>query len=167
MSTPKTLIKKLQEAGLHKRILPPKDLTSRTHNGAGGAFVPQITKLTIHYDHPRIDAGGNSRGMVKFLLDRLPTLAAERPYVEICVQPRRASPPKLVATYANGKVKAISCSKFTPEQIEKQVAFLCDSMDGEEKRVKRGQPVIKGGNKMAGRVEGVWDPFTARQTFRP
>ncbi|KAI9094834.1 hypothetical protein DFS34DRAFT_627400 [Phlyctochytrium arcticum] len=161
------LIQKLQAAGLAKRILPEKNTTSRFLNGANGAFIPQITKLALHYDHPRIDAGGNSIGMVDFLKTRLATFAAKRPYVEICVQPRVACPPHLVATFANGKTKRIDVPNLSSRDIGRKANFLCDTVDGEEKRIKSGQPVLKASHKMSDRVEGVWDPFTAPQTFRP
>ncbi|KAI8587573.1 hypothetical protein BDZ88DRAFT_424983 [Geranomyces variabilis] len=166
MSTPRQLIKQLQQAGLQNRILPTKDLTSRGHNGAA-TFVPAITKLNLRYSHPRIGAGGSSAGLVQFLTTRLPAIAASRPYVEICVQPRNGVPPTLTATYAGGKKVAIDVGKMTSGEVEKQVNFLCDSMDGEEKHIQRGKPVKVGGHKGAARALPAWDPFTAPTTFKP
>ncbi|KAI8920761.1 hypothetical protein DFJ77DRAFT_447253 [Powellomyces hirtus] len=168
MSTPRELIRKLQNApGLAKRILPVKDLTSRGHNGAGLTFVPQITKLVLRYDHPRLGAGGSSTGMVAFLTSQLPAVARARPYVEICVQPRNAVPPHILATYASGKKTLVPCAGLSAKEVAAKVAFLCDSMDGEERNVKSGRPVLTAGHQLAERVDPVWDPFTAEHTFRP
>ncbi|KAJ3185749.1 39S ribosomal protein L51, mitochondrial [Gaertneriomyces sp. JEL0708] len=159
-------IRKLQDAGLLKRVMPEKDITSKPLNGVS-TFVPSINKLTIHYDPPSISSGGPSLGMVSFLKLHLANLARQRPYVEICVQPRRAQPPALIATYANGHVKQIETPRMSPGDIAKQFNFLCDTNAGEQVKVKRGQPVKKVMGKMSDRVEGVWDPFTAKQTFKP
>ncbi|KAI8820783.1 uncharacterized protein EV422DRAFT_530146 [Fimicolochytrium jonesii] len=167
MSAARQLIKKLQDAGLQKRILPPNDKSSHGHNGAGGVFVPQINKLTVHYCHPRVGAGGNSAGMVDFIKNRIVHIAKARPYVEICVRPDLYRKPALVAQYASGKKVVVDCSHDTPREIEQKLGFLCDSRDGQEKKLTSGQPVIPAGRTGGEGVEPVWDPFTAKKTFKP
>ncbi|KAJ3006027.1 hypothetical protein HKX48_000338 [Thoreauomyces humboldtii] len=170
MSSPRQLIKKLQAAGLQKRILPPKDLSTHGHNGSALTFVPQLTKLTLRYDHPRMGAGGSSAGLVAFLTTRLPLVASQRPYVEFCVRPANAVPPTLTARYACGRRVDVDVSRMKVDQVAREVAFLCDTRDGQETRVVRGSPVRADGTAGAGRgtrVGGVWDPFTADSTFTP
>ncbi|KAJ3322966.1 39S ribosomal protein L51, mitochondrial [Blyttiomyces sp. JEL0837] len=135
----RNLIRKLQDSGLDKRILPTKNLDSVWHNGTG-AFVPTIRKVTIHYDHPRMGAGGDSRGMVDFIHDILPGIAKERPYVEFSVQPRPQSPPELIAYYMNGTVQRHVCRHLMPSEIKRHANYLCDTVSHGPKEIPAPQP---------------------------
>ncbi|KAJ3412176.1 39S ribosomal protein L51, mitochondrial [Chytridiales sp. JEL 0842] len=116
------LIVKLRQAGLQKRLFPAKDLTSHKK-----AFVPEIRKLVLHYDYPRLGAGGDSKGMVEFIQNRLPAIAQSRPYAEFAVQRRPNSPPELIAHYMNGSIKRHICYKLSMQEVERHAQYLCNT----------------------------------------
>ncbi|KAJ3175370.1 39S ribosomal protein L43, mitochondrial [Irineochytrium annulatum] len=136
------LIKRLRAAGLYKKILPDKKVGTWTEKGIG-AFVPQIRKVVLHYNHPRHAAGGDSAGMVEFIKKDLIPLAKDRQYVEFCVQPRNKSPPELIAYYVNGTIKRHVCYKLTATQIRQHMNYLCDTAgvgSKEEPQVEEVKP---------------------------
>ncbi len=153
------------------RPLLRQNLISFPQNG-GKAFVPAIQKVTLHYDQPRMGAGGNCVGMVAFVKEGLLLqLARERPHVEVCVAPAPRQPPMLVAQYANGRERRVDCSRWGVGRIAREFRQLCDEHGGKP-RQKYVLPV-QGGALGSGveRVSGVWDPFHASSTgatlFRP
>jgi hypothetical protein len=103
-------------------ITTQQDLSSQKK-----AFVPELRKLVIHYDNPRIGAAGDSKGMVEFIQSRLPQLAQNRPFAEFAVQKRPNSPPELIAYYMNGSIKRHICYRLDGKQIEKHAKYLCDT----------------------------------------
>ncbi|KAJ3100045.1 39S ribosomal protein L51, mitochondrial [Phlyctochytrium planicorne] len=133
------LIQRLRASGLGKKMLPDKNLTPRFQNGVG-CFIPQIQKVVVHYDHPREGAGGDSAGMVDFIHRHLIPLAEKRPYVEICVQPRKQSPPELIAHYLDGTFRRHICYKLPAKDILRQFNYLCDTAPVGEKRPDGNPP---------------------------
>ncbi|KAJ3211542.1 hypothetical protein HDU67_004445 [Dinochytrium kinnereticum] len=132
------LIQKLKVSGLGRKILPDKNLTPRFQNGIG-CFIPQIRKVVVHYDHPRLGAGGDSTGMVEFIHKHLITCAESRPYVEVCVQPRKKSPPELIAYYMDGSMRRHVCYRLDSRDILRQFNYLCDTLPLGEKKAEEPQ----------------------------
>ncbi|KAI8850816.1 hypothetical protein BC829DRAFT_388371 [Chytridium lagenaria] len=145
-----SLIQKLKAAGLGRKILPDKNLTPRFQNGIG-CFIPQIRKIVVHYDHPRLGAGGDSAGMVDFIHSHLFACAEKRPYVEICVQPRKKSPPEFIAYYMDGSMRRHVCYRLAARDILHQFNYLCDTLPLGE--AKAEEPQL--GNADAS-AENVW-----------
>ncbi|KAJ3089176.1 39S ribosomal protein L51, mitochondrial [Quaeritorhiza haematococci] len=185
MSGPKRVIELLREAGLHRRLFPEKELTSRVRNGMG-AYVPYINKLTFHYDHPRIGGGSKKvqEGMITFIKQHLLPFAEKNQHIEICVQPKPQSQPQIVALYNTGATRTVEVGKMKPSQITKEVQQLANVSGGIVgdgsllSDASQGKKVVTRSRKYlpfkrrpvmsdTPSVVPLWDPFHADNMFRP
>ncbi|KAJ3128264.1 39S ribosomal protein L51, mitochondrial [Nowakowskiella sp. JEL0407] len=160
MASPKKLLKQLEDAGL-KNLLPKPNLRSVAVNGIG-AFVFPLQKITFQYDQPRLHSGSRSRGMVKYILNNLQEFAKNHPTVEIEVERRHTSEPKLVATYMYDVVKEVNCGGLSEESIAKNVRYLAETAGFKD--TKFVKPVLDARSR---KVISPWNPFKAKDTFRP
>ena len=159
----KIMIQKLRDRGLAKRIMPDIDLSSRTVNGVG-SYVPAICKLVLFYNPPRPGAGGDCIGLVDYINRLLPTLASQRPYVEIVLE-KRSGPAEIEAYYNNGKINKIFVRRWKTLDIALQIERLCDSTGLDRK--KHFGNVLKGTGSKIDQLKSHWDPFHADHIFRP
>ncbi|KAI9204986.1 uncharacterized protein BJ171DRAFT_502600 [Polychytrium aggregatum] len=159
---PLKYIERLAEAGLKKNLIPEKDLGSRTRNGSG-AFVPQLLKLHIYYDHPRMGYGGDSKGTVEFIKTRLTSLAQKYKYVEFAVQPRVSNPPEVVAVYANGIEKRFPLKRFPASAVYEKISTLLGTSSRGPTKSRSGRPVISNEDP----VVHSWNPFDSEHRFKP
>ena len=108
-------------------------------------------------------AGGDSKGMVEFLSQKMVQLAQDRPFVAFKVESKRG-PPSILATYTNGYTKTFQVSRKPAEDILKKTVYLLDSRG--KRDVKMTSPVRP--HKMASMpVVPLWNPFTAKTIFKP
>ncbi|KAI8902386.1 hypothetical protein BC833DRAFT_561778 [Globomyces pollinis-pini] len=161
----KRLIRKLQDAGLSKRLLPEPNLASKFVNGMG-VYVPAVCRLVINYNVPRPGAGGDSEGMVEFIQTRLKLLAKKRPYAEIIVA-QRSGKPEVVAYYNNGSFESVETPKWKIQDIEILVNRLCDSRGPAHNARQYPSPVKRGTGSRIADAAPNWNPFEAETIFKP
>ena len=161
----KGLIRRLQENGLYRRILPEKDLTSKSVNGVA-TFVPAICKLELQYNIPRPGAGGDSVGMIDFINKRAQAIEDERPYIELVLE-RKSGPPKISAFYNNGTEETLEVPRWKPADINKVVQKLCNASTGGSRNNSAASNVIRGTGSKIDKLLPHWDAFHAEKRFRP
>jgi len=158
-SAAKGLLEKLsQQKGL-ERILHKPNLTSKSINGST-AFVPYINRITILYDHPRLNNGGTSTGVVEYITKTLPSIARKYPYCEFAVQSAPKRWPEIRALYNGGKEESLFVRRFTRDQVGKAVEELVWKKAGAGR--KHWKPVISN----APSVVPLWDPLR-QKAFKP
>lgn len=155
----KLLLEQIQAVPGLGKITRNPILTSHGVNGYK-SYVPQINRITILYDHPRLNGGGSSKGLVDFIKTRLPSIASAYPYVEFAVQNAPKRWPELRAVYANGHESSVYVRRFNVHEVEKSLLELVHRGGGVER--KRYKPVVSDNPCVA----GIWDPFT-QTGFKP
>ncbi|KAI8910131.1 hypothetical protein EDD86DRAFT_204590 [Gorgonomyces haynaldii] len=147
------LIQQLKKAGLNRRILPEKDLSSKLVNGTS-TFVPQICKIELHCNQE-----STLKNWMRFELSQF---TAQRPYCVFEVKAKDV--PKIVAHYSNGSVHEEEAEK-TPKEITQQLNALCDARSAQSLVRKIKGPIKRGTNSDH---EWIYKPFNSLATkFRP
>ncbi|TPX31588.1 hypothetical protein SmJEL517_g05097 [Synchytrium microbalum] len=144
-----------------KKVLPIKDTISRSRNGAV-VFIPPLQRLHIYYDHPRMGAGGTSKGMVEWLHTKLIPFAKSHPHIEIAIQPRGQQPPEVVGSYGTGHQKKMWVAKLDRDEIHRKILYLANTAGGVDRTYTT--PVLRARGEG---VDPVWNPFQAEKTFHP
>jgi hypothetical protein len=122
-------------------------------------YLPPILELTLEYNQFRNGAGGDSRGMLKYLKNDLAQVASSRPWLLFTVKSRNG-PPIIKAKYTDNRIITMNVSRMNASDIKKSINDLVDS---------RGLPV-KPTNVSKSHIftKSVhWHPFLASNQFRP